>query len=67
MSPRKPAAAVPAAMDAALWTDDETAKFLQISAFTVQQMARRGELPSVKIGRFRRYEPTEIRRYVASR
>jgi excisionase family DNA binding protein len=43
------------------------AHYLGVSARTVERQARRGELPSVKVGRSRRYDLGQIRRVLEAR
>ena len=43
----------------------EAAKRLGLRPDTVKKMALRGEIPSVKYGKLRRYEPSAIRAYIA--
>lgn len=62
MTPRRPAQ--PNVEHRPLWTVREVATFLQISEDRAGLMARRGEIPSHKIGHARRYRPAEIERYV---
>lgn len=47
-----------------LWTVDEVALFMRLKAGTVRAMARRGELPSIKIGRGWRFERVRIQEMV---
>ena len=45
-----------------LWTVAEVAKYLRLNTETVRMMARRGELPSIKIGkRLWRFRPREVK------
>jgi excisionase family DNA binding protein len=48
-----------------LWTVVDVAELLKLSTSTVSRMACRNEIPSVKLGGSRRYQPAAIRRYVA--
>ena len=48
-----------------LWTLAQTAEHLALSESAVGKMARRNEIPSILIGRRRRYQPAAIRRYLA--
>ena len=43
---------------------DEVAEMLQIARKTVVVMAREGRIPCVRIGRFVRFDPTEIDRWI---
>jgi excisionase family DNA binding protein len=45
-------------------TKDAAAR-LGLAADTLKRMARRGEIPSVKYGKLRRFEPAVIRAYIA--
>jgi len=47
-----------------LWDVKDVAAFLKISPDLVGIMARRGEIPSKKIGHARRYVPAEIMRWI---
>lgn len=49
-----------------IWTAAETADFLRLRPSTVADMARRGDLPSIRIGRHRRYLKADVVRYVAA-
>ena len=44
----------------ALWTAEEVAKFLKVSRSWVYQRAERGDLPSLRVGGLRRFEPAAI-------
>jgi helix-turn-helix protein len=58
---KKPAAIEP------LWTVNDTAAFLRVPVKTLYQWHWRGEGPPVqKVGRHLRYEPAQVRRWVAS-
>ena len=60
--------AVPAASDPTdeplLATKDAAAQ-LGLAVDTLKRMARRGEIPSIKFGKLRRFEPAVIRAYIA--
>ena len=43
-----------------LWTVQEVADYLRLKPETVRSMARRDELPAVKLGRVWRFRSTEI-------
>lgn len=43
-----------------LLNDAEAAHFLQVHPKTVQRMARRGELPHYRIGKYYRYRASEL-------
>lgn len=47
-----------------LLTIAEVADRLRLSAYTVAEMARQKRLPSVQIGRNRRFRQSEIDRYI---
>ena len=48
-----------------LWTVEEVANYLRLTAETVRVMARRGELPSIKVGkRVWRFKISEIKQWV---
>lgn len=40
------------------------AEYLNLPEFRIYQMARRGQLPHVRIGRNVRFDPVQIRRFV---
>lgn len=48
-----------------LLTTRQVAERLAMAPLTVAEMARSGRVPSVLIGRNRRYVPAEIDRYIA--
>ncbi len=43
-----------------LWNETQAADFLGLHPKTVQRMARRGELPAYRIGRYWRYRASEL-------
>jgi len=43
-----------------LWTVDEVADFLKLQPETIRSMARRGELPAIKLGKVWRFRKTAI-------
>lgn len=45
-------------------TAEDVARYLRLRASTVADLARRGELPSVKFGRARRYLRADVLEYV---
>jgi excisionase family DNA binding protein len=48
-----------------LWTAEEVAQYLKLQPETVRTMARRGELPCLKLGkRLWRFRPAEIKNWV---
>lgn len=48
-------------------TRAEVARFLRLSDWTVNDLARRGEIPSVKFGRSRRFIRDDVRAYLRER
>jgi excisionase family DNA binding protein len=48
--------------DEPMWTSDDVAKFLQVSRSWVEHAAPSGVIPSVMIGRLRRFRPDDIRK-----
>jgi excisionase family DNA binding protein len=50
-----------------LVTADEVAKMLNVPKSWVYAEARRGNLPSVPLGRYRRYRPEAIEQWVKER
>ena len=55
---------VAAAQIETLLTPKETARLLRVSEMTVYNLARRGALPRVLIGRAVRYDPADLRAYL---
>lgn len=47
-----------------IWTQKEVADFLRLRPSTVADLARRGDLPSIKLGRHRRYLQSDVIAYV---
>ena len=45
---------------------EEIADFLGITRVHAYSLARRGELPSIRIGRYVRFDPVEIERWQAN-
>lgn len=43
-----------------LWTVRELADYLQVTEQTIRSLARRGDLPAVKVGRVWRFRKDEI-------
>ena len=43
-----------------LWTVEQVAAFLQLQPETIRSMARRGELPALKIGKVWRFQKEAI-------
>jgi excisionase family DNA binding protein len=58
---RRPMAAAPPRLTADdVMTGREVAELLHVPASTVEDLARRGDLPSVKVGRRRRYVRQQV-------
>jgi excisionase family DNA binding protein len=49
---------------ASLLTPDDVAELLRVARRTVINMARDGRVPHVRIGRFVRFDPNEIDRWI---
>lgn len=49
-----------------LWTVDEVAGYLKLQPETVRSMARRGELPAIKLGKVWRFRKTAIHEMLAN-
>ena len=49
-----------------LLTEPEAARLLSLSPRTLWGLAERGEVPSIKIGRAKRYRLSDLQAYVAS-
>jgi excisionase family DNA binding protein len=49
-----------------LWTVSDVAKYLALTPDTIRSMARRDELPAVKVGRVWRFYRKEIERKFAN-
>ena len=47
-----------------LLTPDEVANTLRLARKTVVTMAREGRLPCIRIGRFYRFDPADIDRWI---
>ncbi len=47
-----------------IWTQREVADFLRLRPSTVADLARRGDLPSIRLGRHRRYLQSDVIAYV---
>lgn len=45
----------------------EAARALSISARTLWDLTRRGEIPAVRIGRLVHYDPDDLRKWIATR
>ena len=52
--------------DEPLWTATEVARYLNVSKSWVEHVAPAGGIPSVMIGRMRRFVPDEIRKFARS-
>ena len=52
---------------ASLLTPDDVAELLCVARRTVVTMARDGRIPHIRIGRFVRFDPTEIDRWLRDR
>ena len=50
-----------------LWTVEDVAQYLRIQPATVREMAKRFELPAVKVGRMWRFKPDRIKEWVGDR
>lgn len=50
-----------------LMTTDDVASVLRVSAKTVRDMRKRGELPGVEVASMWMFEPAAVRAYIASR
>jgi excisionase family DNA binding protein len=61
-----PAPAAHDPTDEPLLSTKDAAARLGLAADTLKRLARRGEIPSVKLGKVRRFEPPVIRAYIAS-
>jgi excisionase family DNA binding protein len=65
---RKPAQALafpaPSPTDEPLLTTEEAATRLGFRPYTLKRMAQRQEIPSIKYGKLRRFEPSAIRGYI---
>lgn len=49
------------ASDEPLWTVEEAATYLKLKPDTVRSMARRRELPAIKVGRVWRFRPLDLK------
>lgn len=49
-----------------LWTVEEVAGYLKLQPETIRSMARRGELPAIKLGKVWRFRKTAICALLAS-
>jgi excisionase family DNA binding protein len=58
--PGTPAEVNPAPSSDPLWTVEDVAAFLKLQPETIRSMARRGELPALKIGKVWRFQKNAI-------
>jgi excisionase family DNA binding protein len=49
-----------------LWSDEQAANFLGVHPKTVQRMARCGDLPAYRIGRYWRFRGSELDAWLQS-
>ncbi len=49
-----------------LWTVEDVAGYLQLQPETIRSMARRGELPAIKLGKVWRFQKSAICNMLAS-
>ena len=54
-------------MDDRLMTPEEVADVLQVSAEWVRECARRGDLPSIKLGHYRRFTCSDVAAFIQPR
>ncbi len=52
--------------DEGLWTVDDVAHYLAVSKSWVEHAAPQGLIPSIKIGRMRRFVPSQIRAFAGT-
>jgi len=52
-------------IDVPLWTVEDVAGYLQLQPDTIRSMARRGELPAIKIGKVWRFQKSAISQMLA--
>jgi excisionase family DNA binding protein len=50
-----------------LWTSREAARALALSERTLFSLVKRGEVPCVRIGRAVRFDPRDLRTWIAAR
>ena len=50
-----------------LLTPDQVGEILGISGYTVREMARRRELPSIRLGKFWRFRESALRAWIEDR
>lgn len=53
-------------MGEALWTVEEVAEYLKLQPETIRSMARRGELPAIKLGKVWRFQKTAIHEKIST-
>jgi len=51
-------------MSETLWTATQVARLLGVSTDLVYAMSRDGTIPTVRLGRYRRYRPASIRAWI---
>lgn len=49
-----------------LLTDEEAAELLQVAPRILQRMARKGEIPALKVGKFWRFRSSELDKWIGS-
>lgn len=54
-------------MDDRLLTAKDIAQHLQITEAWVQQQAREGDLPSIALGRYRRFRAADVQAWIESK
>ncbi len=47
-----------------MWKFDDVAKYLSVSSSHVRRLVSQGRIPSLKIGRNRRFDPLVIKKWV---
>ncbi len=47
-----------------LWTVEDVARYLRVNAETVRSMARRGDLPAIKVGRGWRFSQSALHQFI---
>ena len=57
---------LPAVSDT-LWTVEDLAEYLKLQPETIRSMARRGELPAIKLGKVWRFQRTAINEMLVNR
>jgi excisionase family DNA binding protein len=51
-------------MEPLLLSAEDAAALLSVGTYTVEALTRQGQLPAVKVGKFVRYRPADLRAYV---